>query len=163
MTANEALILALEMGRHWLLGLVKDLKDDELIAPPTATGGNHPLWVIGHLAVSEAGIVNGYVLGKENPLKSWEPTYGMGSTPTANPADYASIETLLARLDEVRQSTTKVLGDLSADDLEATTGADHEFFNTKGKCFAMLVSHQAFHTGQIADVRRTLGKKPVLA
>ena len=162
MTANEALSLALEAGSDWLLAIVRDLKGDELLTRPTENGGNHALWVLGHLATSEAAIINGYVLGNANPLKSWEPLFGMGSSPSDNAADYDSVESLLAKFKEVRQATLQTLQEISPEELDAQTGADYPIFSTKGKCFAMMVSHQAFHTGQLSDVRRALGKKPLL-
>ena len=70
----------LEQSRQWLLALMGDMQDAPTTAP-TPNGGNHPLWVIGHLVHSEAGLINGFAFGKENPLARWDGLFGMGSEP----------------------------------------------------------------------------------
>jgi hypothetical protein len=38
-----------------------------------------------------------------------------------------------------------------------------EFFRTVGNALASLALHQTFHVGQVAAVRKALGKQPVFA
>ena len=52
----------LETSKALTLGLIDDMKDAPL-TQPTVNGGNHPLWILGHLAYSEANIVNHVILG----------------------------------------------------------------------------------------------------
>jgi len=36
-------------------------------------------------------------------------------------------------------------------------------FGTIGKAFTMVAMHPLIHRGQVADARRTLGRKPLMA
>lgn len=163
MNATKLLSMQLEGGRHWLTSLLNDLEGEDTVKQPTDKGGNHALWVIGHIAVAESGILHGYVMGTESPLSDMNAKFGPGSTPTANVADYPSKEELLGKLDQARQDTLKYLAGISDDVLdEPSSKPDDPMFGKKGSCLGILVSHQAFHTGQVADCRRVLGKKPVM-
>lgn len=162
MKATELLSMQLEGGRNWLTSLLKDLEGEETVTQPTAAGGNHALWVIGHLACTESGILKGFVEGKESPLSDMNGKYGPGSEPTANVADYPSKEELLTKLDQARQDTLNYLKSISDDVLdEPSTKPDDAMFGTKGRCLVLLGSHQMFHAGQVSDCRKTLGKPPV--
>ena len=58
---------SLEMSFHPVLTLAEDMKDAPLTFP-TPRGGNHPLWIMGHLASSEAAIIHQFAFGKPNPF-----------------------------------------------------------------------------------------------
>lgn len=163
MKATEVLTLGLEFSKNWLMGLIGDLKGEELIASPIANGGNHALWVLGHITVSEAGILNSYVLGEKNPLEEWNAKFGAGSTPSSKPEDYPPIEEMIAKFEGVRKHTLKVLSEMSDEQLDEKSHADNPYFEKKANCFLLMISHAAFHAGQVADVRKSLGKKPLLA
>jgi uncharacterized damage-inducible protein DinB len=152
----------LASGRDWLLKLIEDFSDKEMLAQPTAGRGNHALWVLGHLAWTDGGILYGYVKkGQANPLNDWSGLFGMGSQPVADAGKYPAKAEILARWDKIRQEVNDTLGGLSDEDLARPTGADLEMFKTVGNSLAALAIHQAFHTGQVSAVRRTLGKAAV--
>ena len=44
---------SLETSRELALGLANDLRDSPLVQP-TATGGNHALWILGHMTYRES-------------------------------------------------------------------------------------------------------------
>ena len=56
--------MGLETSKFLTLGLIDDMKDAP-VTQPTPNGGNHPLWILGHLAYSEANLVNHVILGNE--------------------------------------------------------------------------------------------------
>jgi hypothetical protein len=155
----------LAQSKDWMMALITDMKD----APttfPTPKGGNHPLWVIGHLAYSEASIINGFVLGEQNPLAKWESLFGMGSEPVADASKYPSMDELRAAFEQVRGRTLQLLDSYTDADLDRPSKAPPEykaFFGTIGQCLITTCIHVTFHAGQAADARRTLGRKPVLA
>ncbi len=163
MKTTEFIATALEGGRMWMEALLADLDGADAVAAPTARGGNHPLWVLGHLTVSENSILSEYIHGPDPILPEWERLFGMGSEPVNDPARYPSKAELLAKFREVRAQTLKVLKSLSDADLDRPTNAEGppELFGTVGRCLATTVNHQTFHIGQIADTRRALGRKPV--
>ena len=164
MKTTEFIATALEMGRVWLEALVADLDGDETVVA-AVPGGNHALWVLGHLACSEASIIGGYVKGEPPTFPpGWDLLFGTGSTPVADAAQYPSKDDLLEQYKAVRGETLALLGSLTEADLEKETPAEmKEFFGTVGRCFGAVLTHQGFHLGQVADARRAMGRPPVFS
>lgn len=163
MNGTEVISLSLEKGKVWLLGLVEDMKDAP-VTFPTPKGGNHPLWVLGHVILAEAGLVARFILGEENPLAKWDSLFGKDSVPEANAARYPSMDELVSEWDRVRARTLEVLGSFSDADLAKPSKAPPELammFGTIADCFSVISMHATFHAGQVADARRVLGRRPV--
>lgn len=149
----------------WLLALIEDMKEKPLTAP-TPQGGNHPLWILGHLTHSEAGMVSGFILGQENPLAKWNSLFGKGTVPVEDSNHYPGIDELLSEWGRVRARTHEVLGSLTEADLAKASKAPPELahmFGTVADCFSVMSLHVMFHAGQVADARRALGRKPLFA
>lgn len=149
-------------------GMTYALLDDMKSAPlqyPTSNGGNHPLWILGHLTYAEANIVEHLIQGNENPLVAWKGLFGAGSQPSDNAADYPSWDELRAKADEVRQNTMALVESLSDADLDRPSKnfppGREEVFGTIGKCLLMLTLHPVAHRGQLADSRRMASRPPV--
>lgn len=162
MNAKDLIRLSLESSRNWLTMLALDLKDS-----PTATAGGlpaHPVWILGHAVDGEMGMVCGWILGEEPARPEWKPLFGQGSQPVADASAYPSIPELAAEWEKVRARTLQVLGSMSEADFDkpskAPAGLAH-IFGTVGQCFTMLSLHTAFHAGQIADIRKFLGRPPI--
>ncbi|NOY42060.1 MAG: DinB family protein [Planctomycetes bacterium] len=166
MKTTDFLKMALETSKAFTLGLIDDMKDAPL-TQPTVNGGNHPLWVLGHLAYSEANIVNHLILGNENPLIEWKEIFGSGNEVVADADRYPSLDELMKKFEEVRTQTLNVLEGLSDDDLDQPSKncppGREKFLGTVGQCFMMLSLHATMHYGQVADARRALGRKPAFA
>ena len=164
MNSTSFIKMALENGKGWTLGLVNDMKDAPL-TQPTPNGGNHPLWVLGHIVRAESDLLDGFILGQPNRYPELE-CFGMGKEPSTNADDYPSIDDLLGKFEEIRSATIAHLDSISDDDLDQKSHAPEEFgelFGTVGSCFAAMITHMAFHTGQVADARRAAGRPPLMA
>jgi len=165
MKATDLLRFQLEASKNLTAGLLADMQDAPL-TQPTPNGGNHPMWVAGHLAYSEANLTNFILTGITNPLLEWKKIFGAGSEPTTNASDYPPFQDVLAKWDEVRANTLSILETLSDEDLEkpsANPPAGREaFFGTYGKVFSVVSLHAMMHRGQVADARRA-ASRPVLA
>lgn len=163
MKATEFIEVALENGRMWLEALLADIDGKDAVTAPTSRGGNHPLWALGHMTYSEAMLIGGCVRNDKPSMPDLEALFGKGVEPVADASKYPSKAQLLERYRAVRKETLAVLHTLSDADLDReTTAQKKELFGTVGRCFALLISHQAFHAGQIADARRAMGRKPVV-
>ena len=164
MKTTDYIKMALENGKGWTLGLVTDMKDAPL-TQPTPNGGNHPLWALGHSVRAESDLLDGFIQGKPNRFPELE-AFAMGNTPTTNAADYPSMDELLSKFEQIRSATIAHLDTLSDEDLDQKSHAPEEFgemFGTVGACFAAMATHMAFHTGQVADARKALGRSPLMA
>jgi hypothetical protein len=158
---------SLENSKGFMMGFFEDLKD-EPFAQPTAKGGNHALWILGHLAYSESSMVHSMVLGKEScPLQEWKDLFGFGSEPQCDASVYPSYEELLVRWEEARAFSLATLDSMSDADLDKPAlGCPDEwkaYFGTIGLCYSMLIMHPTMHYGQLSDIRRTLGRPIMMA
>jgi hypothetical protein len=165
MKGIDVIKTGLELGHQWFTALMADAQALP-VATPTPNGGNRPLWVLGHLVHSEAGMVQGFILGKPNPLAKWDDLFGTGSEPVADASQYPPLAELLSEFDRARAENLKVLAGLTDADLDSPSKAPPELesmFGTIGQCFVALALHVTFHAGQVADARRAAGRKPVFA
>ena len=156
----------IEMSKKMTSGLLADMHDAPMTFP-TPNGGNHPTWVAGHLAYAEGSLVQHMMLGEANPLIEWQSLFGIGSQPTADAADYPPLTELLAKWDEMREYTLKVLDSLTEADLEKPSAnvpeGREENFGTYGKILTMVAFHPLLHRGQVSDARRAAGRDALMA
>ena len=154
---------SLETSKGSLMGFFADLKDEQLVQP-TSNGGNHALWILGHLVVSESTVMHNIVLGIESsPVDDWKPLFGHGSEPKTDASIYPSYDELLEAWEQVRAHTLKTLATFTDDDLDnPAPGCPEEWaswFGTIGKVFTAKIIHPTMHYGQLADIRRSLGRE----
>lgn len=166
MKTTDYIRMTLETSKRLTLGLIDDMKDAPL-TEPTANGGNHPLWILGHLVCSEANIISHMLQGNENPLAQWQDLFGRGSKPVQDASIYPSIDELMLKFEEVRAHTLSVLDGMTDDDLDQPSKnippGRENVFGTVGQCFLMASIHPLMHYGQVADARRSLGRQPAFA
>ena len=165
MNTIEYIKMSLDNSKGWALGLINDMKDSPL-TQPTPKGGNHPLWVLGHIVHSESNLLDGFILGQPNRFPDLENLFAMKTTPTTDASQYPSMDELLAKFEEIRSATMAHLDTLSEEDLDKPSHAPKEFgqlFGTMGSCFAAMGAHVNFHAGQVADARRAAGREPLMA
>jgi len=167
MNAIELLQFQLELSKQMTISLLMNLHDEPLTMP-TPDGGNHPLWIAGHLTYSEARLTSEILLGESNPLSDWRERFRGGSEPVSEASHYAtSIPEIVNVWEEVRRNTLNKLAGLTEEDLEkpaANPPAGREaVFGTYGKVFTAAVMHPIMHRGQLADARRMLGRQPLMA
>jgi uncharacterized damage-inducible protein DinB len=142
-----------------VLARVEEMRDHCLVSP-TANGGGHTLWVLGHLAYIEALVVRGFMLGEPNPLAAWEEIFD-GTDVSADPGRYPPFEQVLDKCREMRAGTLTVLESLAEEDLDATSADAPEgfedTFGTYRLCLQYVADHWYMHRGQLADARRAAG------
>jgi hypothetical protein len=142
--------------------LVEDMRDQPLTRP-TSRGGNHALWVLGHLAVIE-GMIPHTVFGEPNPVQHWWPLFGTGSRPTDDAGSYPPFDEVLATYRDLRAKNLARLEEIGEAGLEEAPKVIppgfEERMQTIGRTFHLIALHQMFHLGQVADARRAAGREP---
>jgi len=163
MKTVEFIRMSLDMTAHVTLELIDDMKDAPLTFP-TPKGGNHPLWVMGHLAWTEGQVME-VILGKPNPLAHWKSQFGFGSEPTPAASDYPTLAEARQAFLDLRTQTIKTLSSLTDADLDRPSEKcppdAKEFVGTYGQCFHILIVNTMSHHGQVCDARRAAGRKPL--
>ena len=143
-----------------VLKRVEDLRDSATVFP-TPKGGCHALWLIGHLAYSEQQVIQGMMLGEENPRAEWKGLFGHGTEANNDAGEYPPFEEVLAECRKVREATTTLLDSYSEDDLDRASANVPEgyesTFGTYRLCLQFAADHWYMHRGQLADARRAAG------
>ena len=125
---------ALRKTDEWATGAAEEMRDAPLVQP-TPRGGNHPLWVMGHLAVVE-GSVRQVLSDEPNPVEHWKPLFWQGTTPTTDAAAYPPYEEVLATYRNLRArnlAQLEAIGDDGLDEPPAVVPAGfEEGMRTKG-------------------------------
>lgn len=164
MNAIELIRWAMRMSDQGTAALVTDMRDAPL-TQPTSGGGNHPLWVLGHLAYIEGSIPH-TLLGQPNPVEHWAPLFGPGTQPTTDATAYPPFDGVLATYRDLRARNLKLLDELGDAGLDRVPkhvppGLE-DVMKTFGQTFLLIALHNMVHYGQIADARRVAGRKPLL-
>jgi hypothetical protein len=166
MQSKDLLKTAIQSSQGMVLPLLEDMKNAPLTFR-TPNGGNHPLWVLGHLAYGEGAMLWSLMQGKPNPLAEWKDLFDGGTEPTADAEKYPSFDEVLGRLYELRSQSMDLLDALSEEDLDQPSKNAPEgfepFFGSYRLCFLMTAMHWMNHRGQAADCRRAVGRRPILA
>lgn len=165
MKATDYIKLSLESSQGWAIGLLADMESSPL-TQPTPNGGNHPLWVLGHMTFSESALLDQFILGKPNRFEEWREIFGMGSQPSTDASQYPPFQDVMAKFQAMREETFAYLDTLSDDDLDQPSHAPEEFgpmFGTVAGVFTAMSNHVMFHAGQVSDARRTAGRDVLMA
>src|SRR5215212_5495433 len=110
MTAMHLIKHAMEMGDRAMMMLLDDLRSAPMTSP-TPRGGNHPTWVLGHIAFVEANVPH-VLFGEPNRLAHWAALFAPGSEPTSEPKDYPPFDELLQTYRELRARNLKLLEEI---------------------------------------------------
>src|SRR4051812_1030963 len=164
MKALELIHWALSFTDAGMARLVADMRDKPL-TQPTPVGGNHPVWVLGHVAFVE-GSARNILFGEPNPLESWAPLFGMGSQPSTDPKVYPSFDELLKTCRDLRAKNLQQRAQIGEAGLDAKPvnippGFEDEMTSV-GRTYLLLPLHQNVHYGEFCDARRTAGLKPLV-
>ena len=156
MNAVELIRAQLETSMGITMPLIQDLRDQPL-TQPSEKGGNHALWIIGHLAYAEGNLLRNWMLGEANPVDDWGSLFAGGTTPSTNASDYPPFDDLLEKFQELRAGTIEFVSTLADTDLDAASKVCPpefaDFFGTVGKCLSNTALHWMGHRGQLADIR----------
>ena len=161
MKTTDYIRTSIETSKMFTLSLLDDMKDAPL-TQPTSKGGNHPLWILGHLTYAESNIISHIIQGNENPLIGWKEMFGSGREPTTDAAQYLPWDEVRSKFDAVRENTLSFLDGLTDADLgKPSKNCPHgreQIMGTIGGCLNMVALHPTLHYGQVADARRMAGR-----
>jgi hypothetical protein len=159
MKAMDAIKLALrfsDMGMEHLGGM-----SDAPLLRPGPWGGNHAMWIAGHLAVIE-GRLQKMLRGTPNPVERWKPLFDWGSEPLDDPAAYPSFDEVLRTFKGLRAQTHAFLDETGEAGLDQPTTCQppgFRGFETAGKAILIIAVHASGHLGGLNVVRAAAGKQ----
>jgi uncharacterized damage-inducible protein DinB len=163
MSTAELLAEQLDATRDWTLKLIADLRGDDWHWQP-GPGLAHPLFLCGHLAVAQHLLVHVRCLKTSVLDESFAAHFAIGGpVRSVEEHDYPAVEAVLETMHDVHRKTlTAVRGmsdSLLAEPAYAADGkSPHPHYRDKRGAVAHGARHEAFHAGQIALIRRLLGR-----
>jgi hypothetical protein len=145
-----------DMGIKYLA----DMADAPLLRPGP-WGGNHAMWIAGHLTVVE-GRLQQMIHGTPNPVHHWKPLFDWGSEPLDDPAAYPPYEEVLRTFKQLRDQTHAFLnqvGDAGLDQPTKLQPPGFKGFETVGAAITIIAGHAIGHLGGLTVVRAAAGKQ----
>lgn len=137
-----------------------EMRDAPLLRPGP-WGGNHAMWIAGHLAVVE-GRLHQMLHGTANPVHHWKPLFDWGSEPVDDPAAYPPFDEVLGKFKELREQTHAFLDQVGEAGLDQPTKCQppgFRGFETVGAAIQIIAGHAIGHMGGLTVVRAAAGKE----
>ena len=165
---SEMLISAtgqIRFARDYTLGLLEATPEDLWFQIPDGLPTNIA-WQVGHLAVSQYGLLMFRLRGRDPDDLDLIPgkfrkAYSRGSKPNPDPAKQMSPHELRLRLDDVFDRSMKVLGGVGVETLLEPEEMPYAVYPNKLGAVLFCPLHEHIHAGQIGLIRRALGLEPV--
>lgn len=148
-----------EVTRRMIAALAEDFTEEEATR---RAGESKPLvWYLGHVATSENALLK-YFGGESHLPAEHFKRFGRGSDGGADFGDASKAE-MLELLSTLRRRVKEFLFALTPEDLsrEAAEEVAHPLFANLSSAISLIVAHNGYHAGQIADLRRAMGKNPL--
>ncbi|MHC5110598.1 MAG: DinB family protein [Planctomycetota bacterium] len=162
MTQAELLAEQIDGTRQWTRKLVADLSGDDWTFAP-ATGLPHALWLCGHMAVAQHLLIHVRCLSSGILDDAFIAHFPIGGpVKSFDDHDYPPVDRVISVMDDVHQKTLpaiRAMGDgILAEPAFGPDGSTHPHYHDKRGAVAHCCRHEAFHAGQLATIRRLLGK-----
>src|SRR5947207_12259589 len=119
MKAIDVIRTAMQTSDQSIMMLLDDLRDAPLTAP-TPCGGNHPLWVLGHITFIEGNIPK-IIFGEPNPVAQWAPLFAAGTEPKPDASAYPPFDEVLRSYCDLRARNLKLLEEIGEAGLDRPT------------------------------------------
>lgn len=155
----------IEFARRYTLELLAATPRERWFEMPAGLPTNIA-WQVGHLTVSQYGLLLFRIRGREPDDLDLIPgkfrkAYGRGSVPSADPAGQPSPEELLDRMAKVYEVAGRELPSVDAETLLEPVDMPYAAFPNKLGAILFCPLHEQIHCGHIGMLRRALGLDPV--
>jgi hypothetical protein len=144
---------------------LNDLTDAEWYwSPPQFT--THIAWQVAHIAVAEYSLCLRRVRGRTSADESlvsdaFIDAFKLGSKPVAEPEKNPPLDEIRRVFEAVHQQSIDELSGRSEAELDGPLAEPHPRFKTKLGAVEFSPLHEMVHAGQIAMLRRLMGKPPL--
>ena len=161
----QAAIGQIKFARQYTLQLLEATPQEHWFTMPAGLPTNIA-WQVGHLTVSQYGLLLFRLRGREPEDLELIPgrfrkAYGRGTSPSDDRAKQGEPEELLQRLETVYQLGLQQLESVAAETLLEPVEMPYAAYPIKLGCVLFCPLHEHIHAGQIGLVRRALGLEPV--
>ncbi len=169
-TATAATLLhgamdQIRFARGYTLGLLEETPQELWFTIPDGMSSNIA-WQVGHLAVSQYGLLMFRIRGRrpedlELIPGKFRKTYSRQTTPNADPAGQPDPDALIERLTTIHELALSELTDVDPSTLLEEVDQPWAIWPIKLGAVMFCPLHEHIHAGQIGVIRRGLGLEPV--
>ncbi len=162
MDAKSMLQAISEDARGWLKAWARDFTEEEARLPEPGNRAPNPLaWQLSHIASVEDDVVQ--LFTQEEHPQSLVPaalraSCATGSPPPSNTTEFLSLTELWALLERTHTRLLTILEEADDADLDRPPRVTNPYFRSLGQGVYEAALHENYHVGEIAAVRKALGK-----
>lgn len=141
---------------------IDDFTEDEMFVR-ALPGSNHLAWQLGHLIASERSLLE--AIGADVPglPEGFAEAHGKENIDSDDPKDFRSKAEYLQLMEVMHEAANAKIDATDEAGLDAPTPEQiRGFFPNVGSVLLMAGGHEMMHSGQIAAIRRKLGKPIVI-
>jgi len=158
----ESAIDRIRFSRLYTGRFLSGLTDEEWFWCP-GEFTTHIAWQVGHIAVAQYNLCLRRVRGRTPADEaivsdSFIEAFKLGSQPAASPADNPPLCEIRRVFDAVHQQVLDELATRNEAELDVPVEQPHPVFKTKLEAVEYAPPHELVHAGQIALLRRLMGK-----
>jgi hypothetical protein len=128
-------------------------------------GPNPLLWQLGHLACTEATVIELFSAGPERGLlvpDALRAVCATGSPAPTPDTSFPPLTELWALLHRTHECVLELLEGATLADLDRPPRVPHPYFHTLGQAVYEVALNENYHIGQIAALRKLLGKPRIM-
>ncbi len=139
-----------------------DVTDQELLVR-AVPGSNHLAWQLGHLVASERSLLEAIGADVPDLPEGFAETHGKDNVDSDDPSQFLTKAEYFKLMDQMHQAAEAAIDKTDEAGLDAPSPEKlRGFFPTVGSVLLMTGSHEMMHSGQMATIRRKLGKPIVI-
>jgi hypothetical protein len=162
---RDAVIGQMTFARDYTLQLLESVPEELWKTTPAGCSTNIS-WQVGHLAVSQYGLMlfrqRGRAEGDLELMPGWlRKKFGRGTVPPTDPAEIPSKQELLSILSAIHRASLAATATYGAEHLAEPTEMPYAVFPIKLGALLFCPLHESIHSGQIGVLRRQHGLTPV--
>ncbi|HEY4234332.1 MAG TPA: DinB family protein [Lacipirellulaceae bacterium] len=161
----QAALGRVEVARGFTKQFLAGLTPEEWFwQPPEVT--THIAWQVAHLSVAQYRLCLERIRGREATDDAFMPAsyverFGLGSQPAASAKNNPPLEEIQRIFDTVQARSLAELNEQSDKALDVPLEQPRPLFKTKLEAVEWCAQHEFVHAGQIALLRRLMGKAPL--
>lgn len=159
-TPNDTIAFALTTSHKLFNRFLADLGPGDYLHRPTP-GANCAAWIVGHLALSDRGVLNRLGASLPDLPEGFEKRFSRDEgCPQAE--EFGDVSVIAPVLDEHRRRLIDAVKAAPAEQLDKVLDKPHPMFRTVGEMVTFMALHATMHAGQISTIRRSLGRPPLI-
>ena len=158
---RDGVVGQMRFAREYTLNLLSSVPDSLWNVIPNG-GTSHIAWQVGHLAVSQYGLMlfrqRGRAEGDLDLMPGWlRKKFGRGTVPPKEASEIPSKDELLTSLNRIHQASMTLVPTLGTELLSEATEMPYAVYPIKLGALLFCPLHESIHAGQIGMLRRLHG------